>query len=139
MAEVMAAVALLEEGFVRRTPSRRAVLEAVASWRGHFSAEEVCRALPSVGRATVYRTLASLQQTGVLCRVFVEDGGLRYQLGESRHHHHLVCQACGAVQNISGCGVDDFVSTVAARFGYQPQGHRLEIYGQCPSCRDQSA
>ena len=127
-------VAELEEAFERRTASRRAVLGTVVSWPGHFSAEDLCRDLPQVGRATVYRTLASLQQAGVLCRVMVESGAPRYMLGGTRHHHHLVCAGCGEVQDIAGCGVDDFVRTVADRFGYDLEGHRLEIYGRCTTC-----
>jgi Fur family ferric uptake transcriptional regulator len=128
-------ITVLEEPFERRTPSRRAILDAVASWPGHFSAEELCKTVPKVGRATVYRALASLQKAGILCRVMVDNGSPRYQLGGSRHHHHLVCVDCGQVQDIVGCGVDDFVERVAGRFGYQPQGHRLEIYGRCAECQ----
>jgi len=111
------------------------VLEAVVSWGGHFSAEELCSALPHVSRATVYRVLASLQRAGVLCRVVVDRSAPRYQIGSARHHHHLVCLECNAVQDIAGCGVNDVVATVASGFGYEPVGHRVEIYGRCASCR----
>ncbi len=121
--------------FLRSTTSRRAVMEAITAWPGHFSAEEVRRAVPEVSRATVYRTLAHLQQAGIVCRVPVEGGGLRYRLGETRHHHHLVCLECGDVQDIAGCGVDDFVGSIAQRFDYELVDHRLEVYGRCGTCR----
>jgi Fur family ferric uptake transcriptional regulator len=126
----------IERSFPRSTASRRAIIEAVAAWPGHFSAEEIARAVPGVSRATVYRTLASLQESGVVCRVPVEGGGLRYRLGEARHHHHLVCLGCGSVQDITGCGVDEFVQSIAGRFGYEPVDHRLEVYGRCAVCRE---
>ncbi len=128
-------VSELEESFERRTPSRRAVLDAVIAWPGHFSAEELCKTVPKVGRATVYRTLSSLQEGGILCRVMVDNGTPRYQLGGARHHHHLVCVDCGQVQDIAGCGVDNFVERVASRFGYKTEGHRLEVYGRCATCQ----
>ena len=124
----------IEERFPRSTAARQAVVQAIAAQEGHFSAEELCRALPGVGRATVYRALAFLQQEGIICRV-VADGALHYRLGTERHHHHLVCVECGEVQDIAGCGVDDFVRTVASRFGYEPASHRLEIYGRCARCQ----
>jgi len=127
----------LERSFERRTASRRTILSAVVAWPGHFSAEELCKALPQIGRATIYRTLSSLQETGVLCRVMVDIGPMRYQLGGHKHHHHLICVECGNVQAIAGCGVDDFVQGVAAKFGYEPEGHRLEIYGRCSACRNE--
>ncbi|MBM3925221.1 MAG: transcriptional repressor [SAR202 cluster bacterium] len=129
-------ISQLEEPFARRTSSRRAVLDAVAAWPGHFSAEELCKTVPRAGRATVYRTLASLQEAGILCRVMVDNGSPRYELGGGRHHHHLVCVDCGQVQDIAGCGLDDFVERVSRRFGYETEGHRLEVYGRCARCRD---
>ena len=134
MTQQVGALAELEEVFSRRTTSRRAVLQAVASWPGLFSAEDLCQVLPTVGRATVYRALASLLQAGLLCRVLDEHGAPRYQLGGTRHHHHLVCVECGRLEDIADCGVDDFVGSVADRFGYVPVTHRLEIYGRCAGC-----
>jgi len=125
---------VLQMGFSRATGPRKTVVETVVAWEGHFSAEELCRSLPQVGRATVYRTLASLQEEGVICRLMIDGRAPKYLLGGTRHHHHMVCTSCGAVQDIADCSVDDFVDTVANRFGYQPEGHRLEIYGRCASC-----
>lgn len=124
----------LEQGFARSTATRRAVLNAVIRWKGHFSAEELCKSLPGVSRATVYRTLASLQETEVVCRVLVDGGAPRYQVGGTKHHHHLVCTGCGEVQDIADCGVDDFALTIANQFGFTLEGHRLEIYGTCEVC-----
>ena len=84
----------IEERFTRPTRSRRAVIEAVTAYHGLFSAEELCQALPTVSRATIYRTLAFLQDAGVVCRVVVEGGTLRYRLSSAGHHHHLVCVGC---------------------------------------------
>ena len=125
---------VLQLGFSRATGPRKIVVETVAAWRGHFSAEELCRSLPQVGRATVYRTLASLQEEGVICRLMIDGRAPRYLLGGTQHHHHMVCTQCGAVQDIADCGVDDFVDTVADRFGYELDGHRLELYGRCSLC-----
>ena len=127
-------VDILEESFTRRTESRRAVLEAIVASTGHFSAEELYKSIPYVGRATVYRTLSSLQNLGLICRVLVNGNAPRYRVGLINHHHHIVCIECGGIQDINGCGIDDFVKLVAAKFGYEPQGHRVEIYGRCPSC-----
>ncbi|MBI4235921.1 MAG: transcriptional repressor [Chloroflexi bacterium] len=119
---------------LRATRSRRAVMEAVIPWAGLFSAEELCRALPSVSRATVYRALAYLQEIGVVCRVPAGSGAPRYRTGSPRHHHHLVCVRCGAVQDIARCDLDAIVRSITDRFGYEPVDHRLEVYGRCATC-----
>ena len=126
---------VVESVFPRATETRRAVLRAVASKEGHFTAEELCRELPQVGRATIYRTLAHLLREGTLCRVLLEGGTVHYRRGPELHHHHLVCQGCGEVQNITGCGVDSFVSGIAEQRGYEVVDHRLEIYGRCLNCQ----
>ncbi len=124
-----------ERHFARATGARRAILHAIAAKEGHFTAEELSRGLPQVGRATVYRVLAHLLQEGSLCRVLLEEGTVHYQRGPELHHHHLVCQSCGGVQDITGCGVDEFVRGIAEQQGFQVTGHRLEIYGRCPACQ----
>lgn len=129
----------VESGFARHSAPRHAVIDAVLAQSGLFTAEELCLAVSGVGRATVYRTLARLQDEGVVCRVPVEGGGMRYRLGEARHHHHLVCLECGDVQDIAGCGVDDFVGGIAREFGYELVDHRLDIYGRCSACSTQSS
>ncbi len=124
-----------EQHFSRATRTRRTVLEAIAGKEDHFTAEELAKELSGVGRATVYRTLAHLVDEGTVCRVPVESGTV-YRLGPQTHHHHLICQVCGQVQDIAGCGVDEFVADIGAKWGFQVTGHRLEIYGRCRRCAD---
>ena len=63
----------LEEKGYRSTSPRRAVANAIASQQRHFTAEELRERLPSVGRATVYRSLKLLVEAGV------------FRLGQSGH------------------------------------------------------
>ena len=121
--------------FRRSTAARRKVLRAVAQQKGQFTAEGLCRQLPDVSRATVYRTLAELARAGYLCRVLLGDGTLHYRVSPEEHHHHLVCVECDRVVDVAACQVADFAREVALLQGFQPQGHRLEIYGRCPDCQ----
>lgn len=127
---------LLNQG-IRLTPSRLKVLWAVLAHGDHFAVEDIHRQAPAVGRATVFRTMRLLQELGVVCRVLLEDGSLRYRLSLKGHHHHLVCIACGHVQDLSLCSVTDLVAELAQRTGYRVEGHWLELYGRCSSCQPQ--
>ena len=118
----------------RVTATRRAVLDAMSASLRPFTIEEICGAAPGVGRATVFRTVKLLQETDVVCRVVLEDGGIRYQLSRSGHHHHLVCSNCGAVQEFSGPGLDTLIQRTADAAGFQLEGHSLELYGRCAAC-----
>ena len=119
----------------RITGSRRRVLEALVSAPAHFTVEDVLRQLPGVGRATVFRTMKLLQDLNVVCRVLMENGELHYRLSARGHHHHLVCRSCGRVEDFSTCDVSSLIDQLTQATDYQIEGHWLEVYGRCQSCR----
>jgi Fe2+ or Zn2+ uptake regulation protein len=119
----------------RMTPSRRRVLHAVAAQAAHFTVDDVLRAAPGVGRATVFRTMRLLVDLNVLCRVLLDDGALHYRLSARGHHHHLVCRECGRVEDFSQCDVGALVRHLASATDYEIEGHWLEVYGRCNACR----
>jgi len=126
----------LEEQGYRITPSRLAVVEAALEHSGHFSVDDILSRLPGVGRATVFRTMKLLSQMGILCRVLLEDGSLRYRVSHRRdHHHHLVCVSCGSVEELDACIAAGAVDDLARSTGYAIEGHWLEFYGRCGPCR----
>ncbi len=118
----------------RVTAARRAVLEAMRATPGPFTVEDLCAALPGVGRATVFRTVKLLQEHDVLCRVVLEDGGVRYQLSTGGHHHHLVCSRCGGVQEFADPALDLLIQQNARAAAFALDGHSLELYGRCAAC-----
>ena len=127
---------LVRHGY-RDTEPRRLVISAVAATAAQgrpFTAEEVCAALPCVGRATVYRGLRLLVDTDQVCRVLLEDGEMRYRLSSAGHHHHLLCISCGMAVDLTGCDVEHQLHAAARAVGFQMSGHWLEVYGRCASC-----
>ncbi|TEU01682.1 MAG: transcriptional repressor [Dehalococcoidia bacterium] len=124
----------------RTTPSRAAVIAAVLAQGGHFSIDDVLRTARNVGRATVFRTMRLLTDLDILCRVLLEDGSLHYRVSRrGDHHHHLVCVSCGNVRDLEDCAVSDLVRDLAAATNYDIEGHWLEFYGRCASCRSPMA
>ena len=119
----------------RLTGSRRRVLEALTAAPAHFTVDDVLRLSGGVGRATVFRTMKLLQDLNVVCRVLMEDGSLHYRLSTRGHHHHLVCRSCGRVEDFSVCDVSELVGQLARSTEYEIEGHWLEVYGRCGSCR----
>ena len=118
----------------RDTEPRRLVISAVTAQGRPFTAEELCAALPCVGRATVYRGLRLLVETDLVCRVLLEDRELRYQLSHQGHHHHLLCAVCGISTDLEGCDVEEMLRTAASDAGFRMSGHWLEVYGSCTDC-----
>jgi Fur family transcriptional regulator, ferric uptake regulator len=86
----------------------------------------------SVGLTTVYRTLQSLADAGV---VRTDDGEAVYRRCASvSHHHHLVCRSCGKTIEVAGPAVESWADRVAAEHGFTEVAHTLEIFGTCSSC-----
>lgn len=120
----------------RLTPQRLAVLDLIADHEGSFTAVEVFqtarRRKPRLGLATVYRTVELLRQTGSV-RSLVGDARPAYVRCEPGHHHHLVCRACGAVEETELCGAPS-TTELRRRYGFRAEGHELDIYGTCARC-----
>jgi len=119
----------------RITGTRRRVLEVLVSMPAHFTADDVLHELPDVGRATVFRTMKLLQDLNVVCRVLMEDGSLHYRISARGHHHHLVCRECGRIEDFSNCDVSSLMDQLKRSTEYEIEGHWLEVYGRCSSCR----
>lgn len=125
----------LEARGYRVTPSRRAVIAAILAQTGHFTVEDLLSRCRDAGRATVFRTIRLLTELGVVCRVLLEDGSKHYMVSQRGHHHHLVCTACGKVQDLDQCAIADVMRELSEATGYEVEGHWLELYGRCAECQ----
>ena len=121
----------------RLTSPRLAILDLIAQRPEGFTAEEVCAGLPSVGRATVYRTIKLLLYLGLVCKMARPDGTPRYTLSGTGHHHHTLCVRCGAVSDFPQCTVDLILQTIRSETAGVILGHRMEVYVQCSRCLEQ--
>ena len=131
--------ALLEAHGVRTTPRRLEVLEELARERDDVTAQELWTRLRErdsrTGLATVYRTLALLSEKGVVDVLSHHGSEQCYRLCGDEHHHHLLCERCHKVVEVSECGLDDWVAAAAKRHGFVATEHRVEIVGLCADCR----
>lgn len=133
----------LRERGIRFTPGRRRVVGVLAGASGPSSAAELHEALKGrVPLSSLYRTLAVLEEAGVLDRLHDVNGVARYELSEwlAGHHHHVVCMECGTSRDVElGAGLETTMAqlarAVAEDLQFQMSGHRLELEGVCPSCR----
>jgi Fur family ferric uptake transcriptional regulator len=123
-----------------RSVRRRAIVEAVCARSGSFAAQEIADELAprGIGRATVYRTIAILQELGYLSRLHVGEECHRFALCDATHHHHLVCTSCGRVFPFDECEVEQTAARAAARVGFAVAGHHVDIYGRCAGCQVQA-
>jgi Fur family ferric uptake transcriptional regulator len=121
---------------VRATRQRTAVLAALRRAPEPLSARDLHAELGrSVGLATVYRTLQGLVDAGRVDVFRRATGEALFRLCNPAHHHHLVCQGCGRVEEIDGCEAEPWAARIARRHGFSAIGHQADVFGMCPACQ----
>ena len=143
MPDVEAILERLDRAGYRLTGPRRTVLEEVVRREVPFTSAELLTAVqqhtPTIGRATIFRTLDLLARLGVVQRIHEDAEGGRchaYLACDAGHHHHLICQGCGAVTDFAEhSALESLIREVARQTAYRIEGHRLELVGRCPACQ----
>ncbi|MDD9995970.1 MAG: Fur family transcriptional regulator [Dehalococcoidia bacterium] len=129
-------MAALENRGYKATAPRKAIAKHLEQKHETFTAEALSEELPSVGRATVYRTVKLLLEAGLVCKVPMIDGARVYSLARvGHHHHHSVCVQCGAVGEFKAAIIDRSLRAIAADIPGQVVKHRIELYVTCNDCR----
>jgi Fur family ferric uptake transcriptional regulator len=125
---------------LRLTKERKAVLDEVFLHPGHLDAEELAHNLrkkkKSASRATIYRTLDLLVESGIVRRVDLGHGHSHYELElDHPHHEHMICLECGRVLEFSDKAIEKDLNRLCKRSGFEPRSHRFQILGYCEKCR----
>ncbi|ABB39472.1 ferric uptake regulation protein [Oleidesulfovibrio alaskensis G20] len=126
---------------LKMTPQRMLIVDVFLREDGHLTTEElyekVKREDPSVGQATVYRTMKLLSESGIAKEVRFGDGVARYeQKYGSKHHDHLICETCGRNIEVLDEHIELLQEELAAKHGFVLTSHRMYLYGECRECRD---
>ncbi len=124
----------------RRGGARSAIVALLDEQRCALSAAEIEQALAqrsrSVSRASVYRVLEELEEIGLLARVEVGQGSVRFEAARhgAGHHHHLVCERCGRLTPFSDEGLERAIRRVSERIPLDVSEHEIVLRGECETC-----
>jgi Fur family transcriptional regulator, ferric uptake regulator len=123
----------------RVTRQRLIVADALVRAGRQLTAGElyhrVREAKPSLGRATVFRTLERLVEAGVARRLERDGHVYAYIACEPTHHHHLSCSSCGRVEEIPESWVRPIAARASRQLDFEIDDARLDFYGRCAECR----
>ncbi|MFH0863716.1 MAG: Fur family transcriptional regulator [Candidatus Gottesmanbacteria bacterium] len=127
---------ILQQKGHRLTHQRQLILDALTTIPQ--SVEEVITSLNSKGKnidmVTVYRTLDCFVELGVVGKTQFKDKTGKYELLTEDHHHHLVCDHCGSVEDIA-LNEAFLIRKVSEQTKFQVKSHSLEFFGLCANCR----
>ena len=129
---------MLRDAGLRNTRARRAVLGVLSAVNHPVSQQEVATSLAGAGidRVTLYRTLATLHQRGLVHRVRGLDGIWRFGVHSPQaarcggNHIHFLCVECNQMR----CLPEQPLPWIAEPEGAQIVGKQLLMYGLCASC-----
>jgi len=129
-------ITLLEKG-IKPTYQRLKILDFMSqNIRNHPTVEmiyeELAKEIPTISMTTVYNTLSSFIQKGLVCGVTITGTQVRYD-SNTESHHHFLCKKCGRIIDI------DTPCSLAAKKGKLVDGHKIDevhgyFKGTCRSC-----
>ena len=136
--ETETAVALRGAG-QKVTPQRMLILSAIRHAGHHLTAndvlDEVKRTYPFVDVSTVYRTLGSAAELGLVSETNMGSGDTEYEWVGADRHHHLICRTCGSVTSLDNSYLDSLATALYDEQGFQADIGHFAIFGICQDCR----
>ena len=127
----------------RRTAQRAAIVRLLEESGGHMTAAQIADAAErgdaALNRSTVYRTLETLVDVGMVKASRMGRSLLYEFVGEGRHGHHLVCSRCRSTVHIEGAEIDHLIAAEAARAGFSVTETEVLVAGVCRACRSGGA
>jgi Fur family transcriptional regulator, ferric uptake regulator len=126
------------------TPERAMILDATLRKEGLFEAETLVSDLKQLGhrvsRATVYRTLAHLQDAGIVKQVFFDNRQSYFEVIAGRStHDYLICVDTGEVIEFNSEKLRKLCDEICAEHGYDPVSHQFHIFGLSPKAKTKTA
>ncbi|EHM09215.1 Fe2+/Zn2+ uptake regulation protein [Thermanaerovibrio velox DSM 12556] len=127
----------------RRTEQRRLIIETLLESQGeHLNARQIMERVqakdPSVGFATVYRTLVVLEEMGLVHSFDRGEGFARFHIPDGDIHVHVTCRVCGNTVHLEDR--EDLQGTIASWIrggGLAPTPQTVQLYGVCPTCEEE--
>lgn len=123
----------------RLTPQRLLIVQALRHGGRHMSAaaiaEEVHRVHPYVDLSTVYRTLDVLKRMRLVTSTDMGSGDVLFEWAPEAPHHHLICSACGHVDEIGPEYFRPLERQLREELGFEADMHHFAVFGVCRVCR----
>lgn len=122
---------------LKLTPQRLAILQYLEGNRDHPSADDIYKAVskkfPTMSLATVYNTLETLKQRGLVRELTMDPYKMRFD-PQPTPHHHFICMDCRKIIDIHTKFRINLPEVEGE--GCEIIGNHIEFYGRCSNCRN---
>ncbi len=133
--------ALLKKNNLKFTIQREVILETLYNSDEHLTPESLHHLIQDkypdlkTGIATVYRTLALLEDSSMVTSLSFGAQGKKYELGAKNHHDHMICTECGDITEFVDEQIEERQHKIADELGFKMSDHSMQIYGICKECQ----
>jgi len=132
---------LLKKNNLKFTIQREVILETLYNSDEHLTPEALHHLIQekhsglNTGIATIYRTLALLEESNVVTSLSFGAQGKKYELGAKEHHDHLICTECGVITEFVDEEIEKRQHLITDQLGFKMNDHSMQIYGICSICQ----
>jgi Fe2+ or Zn2+ uptake regulation protein len=132
---------ILKQSGLKATPARLAILDIFSTNKIPLNAEVIykkilkIKKLRKINEATIYRTLLSLEESGVLKKVNMRKNSSYFELN-NEHHHHIVCTKCDEIEDFENKELERIIGRIVEKSSKfkKVNEHSLELFGLCRMC-----
>jgi len=129
----------LKEHGLKLTRERETIAGEALAMKGHFDMDELYVGLLNrgikVSKASVYRTLPLLLDSGIIEEVERTDKHAHYERTHGQaHHDHMLCVSCGKVLEFYSDELEKLQERLCRERSFTGASHTLEIRGYCKKC-----
>lgn len=121
------------------THQRLEIYRELARAKDHPSAEmlykRIIKRLPTISLDTVYRTLATCEEHGLITRVQTIESHARFE-AEMTSHHHAICRKCGAITDFTWDALDNLALPEELKGWGKVRKRNASLEGLCKTCSD---
>jgi Fur family ferric uptake transcriptional regulator len=97
--------------------------------------DELKRTGSKLDLASVYRSMELFERMGIVQAIDLGEGKKRYELiDKDHHHHHLVCNACGIIEDVE-VEEESILDEVKIKSKFKIEKHSIEFFGVCVNCQ----
>lgn len=131
---------LLKNNNLKFTIQREVILETLYNSDEHLTPELLHNLIQEkhsdlkTGIATIYRTLALLEESNMVTSLSFGASGKKYELGAKDHHDHMICTKCGNITEFVDEQIEERQHKIAKELGFTMTDHSMQIYGICKNC-----
>jgi len=122
------------------TPERKSILQRVFACHQHFDTETLYEKLRQKGgnisRATIYRTLPLLVESGLIRETVRSKEKANYEhIYGHEHHGHMLCVKCGKVIEFRDNRMEKLQDAICKKYDFELKDQRISIKGYCKKCK----